>query len=494
MMGHPFRLQIGVAILSCVSSQCANAQNLLGTHGSTTRTRETHFTRPSDSISADEPIEFENSPLASDELLYLKELTCAAEDAADKNKNLTQMLEDISKYVPGVGSAMRDYFEITGINNSYKSTLRLGVSNQGISSFYENAFEKDASLRSAAQEFYLELQNVDDKNVDIRKEKVSIDLKSLNAGLKPGWVWDLALEKAQGDPNRAMKIIGFCGHDDMSRSLNYVPASAEAANAFLREKDERYIKSRKKIIATHYPESPQAHIAKQAIEFTRGQAAKRTVEDDLRISGETDICPTATSSFYYPESLGAGVDISKSMKKEIQEKQVENVKAKYYHIYGSAGIACEMIERGHSPKVVERLQQLAVWSYRTLRITNEFCGQPQENPARADAAALLNRDYLGGEKRTAESWRFAPFTLVGFLERKISSPMKVTIQPEMPQTNIKRPFARDIKPEGWSDERYLAAKKQLESVLIDWEWSMEQHRLGAQFAAEHCKHIPKFIR
>jgi len=153
-----------------------------------------------------------------------------------------------------------------------------------------------------------------------------------------------------------------------------------------------------------------------------------------------------------------------------------------------------MIERGHSPKVVERLQQLAVWSYRTLRITNEFCGQPQENPARADAAALLNRDYLGGEKRTAESWRFAPFTLVGFLERKISSPMKVTIQPEMPQTNIKRPFARDIKPEGWSDERYLAAKKQLESVLIDWEWSMEQHRLGAQFAAEHCKHIPKFIR
>ncbi len=43
---------------------------------------------------------------------------------------------------------------------------------------------------------------------------------------------------------------------------------------------------------------------------------------------------------------------------------------------------------------------------------------------------------------------------------------------------------------GWSKERYQNAKEKALTYLADWDWTVSQHRIGAQFAAKNCKEKP----
>jgi hypothetical protein len=42
------------------------------------------------------------------------------------------------------------------------------------------------------------------------------------------------------------------------------------------------------------------------------------------------------------------------------------------------------------------------------------------------------------------------------------------------------------KPNGWTDERFARAKKRFDSMVIDWEWTAEEHSIGGKAAARYC--------
>jgi hypothetical protein len=231
------------------------------------------------------------------------------------------------------------------------------------------------------------------------------------------------------------------------------------------------------------------------------------------------------SNFFLSKSLGHDIDISDSLKQKIAKTSdlrcddsmhvdpAACIPSKNYHIYGSALVACEMISKGHNPKAVIELSKLSGWYYRILwlnkiaeentdslqisekqnvekilngldvfknfvnsNVAKPSCGpQSEAKPNQAnlrDALSLLRRWTISGNLGASLGDMYTDLMIspVGKLDLRYGLNLD--------------------QPTNWSQDRFDSAKAELKSIMTDFEWTIEQHRIGAEFAAKVCKPDP----
>jgi hypothetical protein len=211
------------------------------------------------------------------------------------------------------------------------------------------------------------------------------------------------------------------------------------------------------------PDEQESLIAEYASRLKDNRLRQRLDSDfNLRLP-----CPSASSVFYVPGGLGSGVDISDELKAKIIATQGQTVgrknvpveqvlPSKYYHVYGSAYIACELFRRGHSLNDVSHYQSFFARLYRAVRLrysADQIRYFEKSAPDVVDALELL---------------------------KQISPTAKINFPLISAHTSM------NIKNPGWDPTRFEKAKTRLETWVVDFEWSDSQHRVGTHFAARYC--------
>ncbi|WP_277578766.1 hypothetical protein [Bdellovibrio svalbardensis] len=205
--------------------------------------------------------------------------------------------------------------------------------------------------------------------------------------LQPGWLWQLALKHSKGDPNSAMFLIGMCGHDDTSQGTYAYEDSSPQGLDELRQQClfNKNIKSKLdseiKDLAKNY-DINQEKIYSLSAQSNKYTMEIKALENQKSVQRLMD-CPSESSGFYAPQSLGTTADIPAGIKQEVQKIQgdiggAQNIPAKYYHVYGSAFMACQLIQHGMSLKKTELVQKQAARLYRGIRMcssTQDFSSE-----------------------------------------------------------------------------------------------------------------------
>ncbi|MGZ3650341.1 MAG: hypothetical protein ACXVB9_03625 [Bdellovibrionota bacterium] len=402
----------------------------------------------------------------------------------ETQKQLYQVIKD----VPGAKSLrclLDDYSQIVGASGSDSEVI---AENSGLNRYIKSDFLRlspEAQARTKA--FYDEINQIPvpalpDPHLSFVKDQEAPSMAETSGDVahpqqQPGWLWKLALRHAAGDPNLASKMIGMCGHDN-------------------------------------------------------------TFQDSVTLNGNRIQCPTGyyyqlgySPAFFLSESLGPGIGISQALQKKIAEAQAPFTCAgarsaqknpdpkaclpsKEYHVYGAEYVACEMIARGHNPRLVVELEAAMGWYYRGYWLANEAskCDVDlgRHNPSPAKVQKWL--DLLAEVRHLGRSTSCSSAELMDQLE---PSPLSQCDQPYKDAIFLARkwtllgtlgkPFGAIIpsigssnvpmedRPAAWSDERFQLAKAKFKSILSDFEWTMEQHRVGAEFAASHCRPDPAML-
>jgi hypothetical protein len=339
--------------------------------------------------------------------------------------------------IPGgarLGCLLNDY---AAILDSESSGANARLKNFGLVNFVQGEFAKEPlAVQRATKAFYDEAATFLDHHggtaaITLAKDQESPTLAE-RAGdanhpeLKPGWLWDLAMKHAQGDPNLASSMIALCGHDDTAQEEVTVSIDAETAANDLAVRQKNIDDALATLTAsgaqnTHSDSDAcdtwvdgrldgalyeNENFGKEAAKIGGCTDAKRipaiikslgAYRGKLKLSTFTHVplhCPTGIPGelgyrpgFYLPENLGKGVDISSSLRKRIADSQApfacsahrsptekpdpySCLPAKAYHVYGGEYVACEMIARGHNPALVVELSAALGWYYRGFYLTS----------------------------------------------------------------------------------------------------------------------------
>lgn len=392
----------------------------------------------------------------------------------------------------------------------YKNNDFVGTGNQGIQDYFASHFKNNDCFAEAAFGFYRDIKKMNTQSRRPRLSDVSGEGEFLNK--KKGWLWQLALRHAKGKANKAMALIGLCGHDDINQGI------------YRNERVE-----------------------------TKLRAEGWDDEDLFTFDEQLDdykLCPLRDSNFYLPQSLGEEVDVSKELKKQIASIQAEGrldaLPAKHYHVLGAAFLTCQMIEAGLRPSLASGLQELAARTYRGIRLCNqtaddyatfqamlaepEYKKRPARVPFDKHIKSLMVRDYFsgaclgGGDSMNCSLLaRIYPFIsepptqpadrllqikkIDAFVDRIVAAGLYGSwylgghsLLKSLPCTNeqILGPnpklaqFLEVMKIDvnicgfGLSAEGCRNSRKIIETWKIDFTWTGAQHRAGAQFAAGKC--------
>jgi hypothetical protein len=427
------------------------------------------------------------------------------------------------------------YLEMTGLQN-YGGEY-VAAANHGLKAFYAETARADPAFSASVEEFYRRVAAHDARRrpEDPKPSLARAAGQGADAAIAPGWAWTEALDVARGDPDRAMRLIGFCGHDDAQQTQLDKPRSPEAARAAM-EAERRRLESEIAVIrrrlapggkaAAPSAPAPGGALSLAALSdspdelrlqlaYRKSRLAKLRLED-FRVEA-ADVCPPANSAFYLPRSLDRDADIPQPLKQRIADAQkegrLESLPAKYYHVLGSAATACEMIRGGAPGWAAGLVEREAAWMYRALRMNIDaeayairrirlqkdyaayrsalppgeapldeeaFRSDWNEKAAAKDPAARVSLSHMDAYE-LMELWGYfgRPFPYLGM--------------PRLPldhSTNwLEGRFFRP-KPESWSDERFSAARKRMETFFVDTEWTVAEHAAGAAFAAKVCREEP----
>ncbi|UYL07816.1 hypothetical protein B9G69_012245 [Bdellovibrio sp. SKB1291214] len=297
---------------------------------------------------------------------------------ATANDVVTKMLDKLPDGETKNG--LKEYVSILGAKEY--GNAGAGGSNKGLVAYFNNRFsdQKNSCVRTAAISFYDEMAKTleyEKKTKVIRPGISEVSGEGQFKNLAPGWVWKLALKHAKGDPNSAMFLIGICGNDDTGHGqLSYQDSSQEALDQ-LRLRKQDYLTTKRDLEKRIQELSKNADVNQQEIYDTQKIAAEygaaiHKLETENSITKNLS-CPPQNSGFYAPQSLSKDADIPQSLKNEILETQktVDGAKrtaGKYYHVYGSAFMACQLIQNGIGPTSASFIQQQAARVYRGVRM------------------------------------------------------------------------------------------------------------------------------
>jgi hypothetical protein len=443
---------------------------------------------------------------------------------------------------PGVPyrRAALGYLRLTGLQN-YGSD-HVGAANMGLNKFYGDLAEKDPQFAAQVQQFYQRVDKLDKdhSSEDWREATLNRAAGTGNdAGVEPGWAWKEALDVAKGDPNLAMRLVGFCGHDNVMRSTIKKPRTEEQAQAAMEAERKRLtgeIESLKKQIAAKggnpAPASNSAESGPLSIIMLGGDSIEAMQSElrsyqlalsDMRIESfraeVIDPCPKDIASrFYLPRSLDRDADIPDALKKKIADKQKDGredkLSAKYYHVLGAAASACEMIRDGAPAWGAQLVEGRAASMYRALRLKNAsetFAlrrTQMREEyetyrrslgPGQTAMDEYAFRESLNEKSRANPATRAASLSHMDAYELMerwgyFGQPFPYIGMPAVPldhSTHWIEGYITKPKPEGWSDARFEAARKRMETFFVDTEWTVAEHAAGARFAAKVCREEPE---
>lgn len=393
---------------------------------------------------------------------------------------------------------------------AYKNDRLVGTGNQGIQDFLAYHFETNDCYAEAAFRFYRDI-----KQMNTLSERPHLNDVSGEGGFqkkKKGWLWELALRHTQGNKNKAMALIGLCGHDDINQG-------------------------------TFHNDRVEAKLRAEGWD----DEDLFTFDEHL---DEYKLCPLRESDFYLPQSLGSGVDISNSLKSQIALTQAEGraeiLPAKYYHVLGAAFLTCQMVEAGLRPSLASSLQELAARAYRGIRLCAKtadeyatfqemladptFQKRPSKVPFDTHIKSLLVRDYLSGAcLKDSESMNCGLLgQIYPFMPEPPQEPSERINQIQKIHYFVDRIVAaglygswylgghRMLKSLPCTDEQILGpnpmfaqfletmkininicgfglsaegcknSRKIIETWKVDFTWTVAQHRVGAQFAAANC--------
>ncbi|WP_413557439.1 hypothetical protein [Bdellovibrio sp. HCB209] len=478
---------------------------------------------------------------------------------AQADQSSSTLMKIIDKLPNGdTKNGLKEYVQILGYG-SYDGADTVGISNAGLSDYFSNKFEdpKNSCLRDASRTFFEDVAKVlksrTSQDVECTKDsypdygcsqesRPSINSrvgKDPYSDLSKGWLWELALKHAKGDANSAMFLIGMCGHDETRQGSYGFQASSEEKIADLNERKKSlqvriteyskdYDKNRDRILA----------LTKQISDWNQEISElqkKPTVRTKMK-------CPPRNSAYYAPQSIGSSADISEPLKSQIQSTQetadgVTYTPAKYYHVYGAAFMACQLVQNGVSPLKTTFIQQQAARLYRAIRMCESvdsaelkfldpksadsslravldvqnkkvICplvgNSPREcqlinelgyNPVLIGSGAITPgvdevKAKWAGKLRNSDaatlykSWYLGGGEIKG--QKIPCSDLRVWGPNDLmkPDANF---FDKISKPREWSVERFKSASQKLATWDVDFKWTIAQHKVGAEFASKNCK-------
>ena len=318
--------------------------------------------------------------------------------------------------------------------------------------------EKSPCLLQLAQNFYsiigdlnppspLEAPhtNLNHKTFERQKKvRASIFSKLGMEGLdhmQPGWLWKMGLAFSSHDSNLAMNLIGLCGHDDTANSITTLGNDSTELN-----------------------------------------------------------CPGRTSSMFVPESLGAGITISNDLKWKIARLQAPSkggtvIPAKYYHVIGAARVGCKVSQCGLSSNLNAKVQEQIGALYRGIALCNSIRSHIKKVNIYADHdyKIAVEQGRLVDSKEnywkavdSIDNRKYYKEAIELYLGSHFIYGNNVVC------SDIQKPTGLSLKKginncTNSSLERCDAAKDIIASWLVDFEWTREQHRVGAKFGFEACK-------
>ncbi len=422
----------------------------------------------------------------------LEEKSVGPRTLLDGSTNLVEKRDSLLKlFAPETRQAIQTYMKVAR-PSAYRGDREITQGNKGVEVYFEKIFNdpKNYCLAAKAEVFHSDILELDPYEFnappleDPLAGRPSLLSRAEKMGFEAGWAWKMAMLMSEGDPNQAMLLIGVCGHDDVA--ANYVQGSDQSKSVKLPA------------------EFPQLNGY-----FT---------------------CGSRTSPLFLPGSLSKDADISQKLKDKIAKLQAPTlgpkvIPAKYYHVYMGAFMSCQMIEDGVSARGAPSYPPKFVSAYRR----NALCAMAREYKAEADKANAfyqneLKRRLRAGQdpidpvetlfQKREEVWDEIESGVAYDIRNLGREKFKVLInrifagklffeQQQCPSSSLGewkegaralsatslnafdygRPFVCSGIPQGLC----LGAQEILDTWRVDFEWTSEQHRLGAEFGAKHCR-------
>lgn len=359
--------------------------------------------------------------------------------------------------------------------------------------------------------------------------------------LAPGSVWQKALDVAGGHPNLAIALIGLCGHDDAIAVKPKLMANRPATEKYRQEK-RRLMQEMNASLMDGVKSHPK--IKSFVEDWLKGS------EELLKPDQIDHLLCTMGSVLYVPQSLGANVDLSEDLKSKVIRVQAPTkggtyLPAKYYHILGSAMRACDLKAQAHTAFAAIFTSPMAVRMYRAKRLgeklssqsslTDKMSSTPPENITDQEITEFLRRYYKAFPKvpeagttawtkyhekiskfdRQPENWFRQIVNMssddrvtLESARRQITSAYSVMDAStlvrkwfevyEIPgvgsvylPSQKRRAKFQNLTMDGCgleeiSTERCRRALQVLDSWEVDFEWSQNQHWIGAYFGLQNC--------
>lgn len=356
------------------------------------------------------------------------------------------IVEKAIKYTPhkGTKQGLKTYKEIVfgKQEEAYENDQYVAASNSGIETYINKSLEDNACLKSKVVQFIGEIKKLDvtyiqqDSPLSGRPSHLDTAGSGKFKDLKPGFLWELALDISDQNPNLAIRLLGACGHDDYQ------------TNTFQHE--------------------------------------------------GSDVCPQGSSVLYLSKALGEEQDISRKLREKIITTQAPTkggayLPSKNYHIIGAAFLSCLMIEKGAFPAVASAISKNSAAAYRTIRIDNQVHlllndrERKIESYKKAKGRDISFSTYISTVEGEPET---LPFYDAAILFKKFNFGGEKL--PNLHIKNLRLPDFLKTKPfhdglEQWSPERYNEAKRLYNSWMLDYKWTVKQHEIGSKFAAKKCK-------
>ncbi len=411
-------------------------------------------------------------------------------------------LNQAVNYIPNfeLKNGVKKYLEILGLNKDkafYNQAT--GGNNPGFETFFEKQMEQPC-FNALFHKFYTRLDQIDVNRFQRYKGNPPRPNQGLFSdypspeNLTPGWLWKIASEVSQGDSGVALALIGACGHDDWSSGggMLKLPPSWTI--------EGRYLK-------------PVADTQRENIK-NKTHAYSKEVLDKLNYLLNqnpptifTD-CPEKKSAMYLNQSLGKNTDINQDLRKELIQisgrGKSDRVPSKNYHIYAAAFMACQLKEAGVSDVIIQKIEEMTAYAYRTLHMKSVIddglkkYNKNQEQLLELKKNGLSTKDIFSNMDRAEVSLaaylfsQWQPLTLKFNGESGIYFDKYFRAPIDLIESKIT--FLEKInQPEGYTKEQFQKAKQIAKSYSLDWKWTVEQHRIGADFGAEHCRKSVKIF-